>query len=38
MQIFLEDIIDSTYPFEQAQEAIESVWQGKQVGKIVLAV
>jgi NADPH:quinone reductase-like Zn-dependent oxidoreductase len=32
----LDDIIDSTYPFEKADEAIEYVWQGKQVGKVVM--
>lgn len=32
----LDDIIDSTYPFEQAEEAIQYLWEGRQVGKIVL--
>lgn len=31
-----EDILDSVWPFKQAEEAIEFVWQGKQVGKVVL--
>ena len=31
-----EDIIDSVRPFEEAEEAIEFIWQGKQVGKVVL--
>lgn len=31
-----EDILDSVWPFEQSEEAIEFVWQGKQVGKVVL--
>lgn len=35
-QAELSDIIDSVYPFEQAEEAIEYIWQGEQVGKIVL--
>lgn len=35
-QIHLDDIIDSIKPFEEADEAIEYVWQGKQVGKVVL--
>ncbi|OGM45043.1 alcohol dehydrogenase [Aspergillus bombycis] len=35
-QIQFNDIIDSVYPFEQADEAIEYIWQGKQVGKLVL--
>ncbi|KAK5714326.1 hypothetical protein LTS12_027841 [Elasticomyces elasticus] len=35
-QMTFEDILDSVWPFEQAEEAIEFVWQGKQVGKVVL--
>lgn len=35
-QIQFGDIIDSIKPFEDADEAIEHVWQGKQVGKVVL--
>ncbi|KAL2280412.1 hypothetical protein FJTKL_12641 [Diaporthe vaccinii] len=35
-QIRFDDIIDSIKPFEEADEAIEYVWQGKQVGKVVL--
>jgi NADPH:quinone reductase-like Zn-dependent oxidoreductase len=32
----LNDLIDKVFPFEQADDAIEYVWQGKQIGKIVL--
>lgn len=32
----LDDLIDQTFPFEKAEEAVEYVWQGKQVGKVVL--
>ncbi|KAL7621980.1 hypothetical protein AAE478_007481 [Parahypoxylon ruwenzoriense] len=35
-QMQLHDIIDSIYPFEKAEEAIQYLWEGKQVGKIVL--
>lgn len=35
-RIQFDDIIDSIKPFEEADEAIEYVWQGKQVGKVVL--
>ncbi|OJK02256.1 hypothetical protein ASPACDRAFT_41076 [Aspergillus aculeatus ATCC 16872] len=35
-QIHLNDLIDSVFPFEKAEEAVEYIWQGKQVGKIVL--
>ncbi|KAJ0116135.1 chaperonin 10-like protein [Diaporthe amygdali] len=35
-RIQFDDIIDSVKPFEDADEAIEYVWQGKQVGKVVL--
>ncbi|KAM0464534.1 hypothetical protein ACHAPV_002364 [Trichoderma viride] len=31
-----EDIIDSIWEFEKAEEAIEFVWQGKQLGKVVI--
>lgn len=34
----LDDLIDSVFPFEEAEEAVEYLWQGKQVGKIVLQV
>lgn len=37
-QIQFDDIIDSVKPFEEAGEAIEYVWQGKQVGKVVLSL
>ncbi|KAL4785960.1 chaperonin 10-like protein [Aspergillus varians] len=35
-QMPLDDIIDSVEPFEKADEAIEYIWQGKQIGKLVL--
>ncbi|KAI1408019.1 hypothetical protein F5Y13DRAFT_173396 [Hypoxylon sp. FL1857] len=35
-QMQLDDIIDSTYPFSQAEEAIQCLWEGKVMGKIVL--
>lgn len=35
-QTRLHDLIDKVFPFEQAEEAVEFVWQGKQIGKIVL--
>ncbi|KAL3488403.1 hypothetical protein BJX62DRAFT_212050 [Aspergillus germanicus] len=38
MQMPLRVIINSVEPFERAEEAIEYVWQGKQVGKVVLRV
>lgn len=31
-----EDILDSVWPFEKAEEAIGFVWKGNQVGKVVL--
>lgn len=34
----LDDLIDIIFPFEQAEQAVEYVWQGKQVGKIVLRI
>jgi len=35
-QMRFDDIIDSVYRFDQADEAIEYIWQGKQVGKLVI--
>ncbi|PNP82616.1 hypothetical protein FNYG_03847 [Fusarium nygamai] len=35
-QMTFEDILDSTWSFDKADEAIEYVWQGKQVGKVVI--
>ncbi|KAF2799752.1 NAD(P)-binding protein [Melanomma pulvis-pyrius CBS 109.77] len=35
-QLDFSDIIDSVYSFDKAEEAIEYIWQGKQVGKIVI--
>lgn len=37
-QIQLDDIIDSVHPFEESEKAIQYVWEGKQVGKVVLRV
>lgn len=37
-RIQLDDIIDSVHPFEEAEKAIQYVWEGKQVGKVVLRV
>lgn len=35
-QMRFDDIVDSVWPFEKADEAIEFIWQGKQVGKLVI--
>ncbi|KAF5709963.1 alcohol dehydrogenase [Fusarium mundagurra] len=35
-QMTFEDILDSTWSFDKADEAIEYVWQGKQVGKVII--
>nr|RBQ88411.1 hypothetical protein FVER53263_12132 [Fusarium verticillioides] len=35
-QIAFEDILDSTWSFDKADKAIEYVWQGKQVGKVII--
>ncbi|CAG8143465.1 unnamed protein product [Penicillium olsonii] len=34
----LKDLIDRTFAFEEAEEAVEYIWQGKQIGKIVLTL
>lgn len=35
-QMQLDDIIDKVYTFDQAEEAVQSLWDGKVVGKVVL--
>ena len=35
-RIRFDDIIDSTFPFEKANEAIQYIWEGRQVGKLVI--
>ena len=35
-QMQFDDIIDKVYPFSEAEEAVQSLWEGKVVGKIVL--
>ncbi|OAP57705.1 hypothetical protein AYL99_08443 [Fonsecaea erecta] len=37
-QLRFNDIIDKVYPFAQADEAIEDIWQGRQVGKLVIRI
>ena len=32
----LDDIIDAVEPFEESDAAVERVWQGKVIGKLVL--
>ena len=34
----LDDLVDIIFPFEEAEQAVDHVWQGKQVGKIVLRI
>ncbi|ATY64339.1 alcohol dehydrogenase [Cordyceps militaris] len=36
MKMRFFDIVDTVFPFSQSEEALEYLWQGKQVGKIVL--
>ncbi|KIW51614.1 hypothetical protein PV05_10318 [Exophiala xenobiotica] len=37
-QMRFDDIIDKVYDFSQADEAIEDIWQGRQVGKLVIQI
>lgn len=37
-EMTFEDIIDSVWPFEKSEEAIDFVWKGKQVGKVVMTL
>ncbi|KAK4619372.1 Zinc-type alcohol dehydrogenase-like protein [Fulvia fulva] len=36
--IRFDDIIDSTWPFEKADEALQCLWEGKQIGKVVIKI
>lgn len=36
-QMQFDGIIDTVYPFEKAEEALQSLWEGKVVGKIVIS-
>ena len=38
LKMTFEDIIDSVWDFEKSEEAIEFLWQGKQVGKVVIKI
>ena len=33
----LDDIIDTIYPFDKAEEALQSLWEVKVVGKVVIS-
>jgi len=37
-RITFDDIIDSTWTFDNADEALQYLWQGKQVGKVVIQI
>ncbi|KAL8996977.1 MAG: hypothetical protein Q9169_003628 [Polycauliona sp. 2 TL-2023] len=37
-KITFDDIIDSTWTFDDANEALQYVWEGKQVGKVVIEI
>ncbi|KAF2162766.1 hypothetical protein M409DRAFT_27005 [Zasmidium cellare ATCC 36951] len=37
-KIRFDDIIDSTYALDDADEALQYLWEGKQVGKIVIKI
>lgn len=37
-RINLDDIIDSTWAFDNANEAIKYLWEGMQVGKVVIQI
>lgn len=32
----LDDIIDTVFAFDKAEEAVQYVWEGKQIGKVIL--
>lgn len=38
IQMQFDDIIDLVCPFDMADEVIEYIWQGRQVGKLVISL
>ncbi|KAI7343708.1 hypothetical protein KC354_g15527 [Hortaea werneckii] len=37
-RIRLDDIIDSVWSFDQAEEALQYLWEGRQIGKLVIEI
>lgn len=37
-KIKFDDIIDSIWAFDNADEALQYLWEGKQVGKVVIQI
>ena len=35
-KVTFNDIIDHVYPFDKAEEALDYIWQGNHVGKLVI--
>ena len=35
-KIRLDDVIDSTFTLDESDKALQYLWEGKQVGKIVI--
>lgn len=33
-----DDLVDKVFRFDQAEEALEYVWKGQQVGKVVIEI
>lgn len=38
VQMTFDEIIDSVWSFDKSEEAVEFIWQGKQVGKVVVSL
>lgn len=37
-ELGFEDLIDSRFPFRQAGDALENLWSGKHVGKVIIEI
>ena len=37
-EIKFDDIIDSTWEFDDADKALQYLWEGKQIGKVVIGI
>uniref|UniRef100_A0A8H7TWJ1 Enoyl reductase (ER) domain-containing protein n=1 Tax=Bionectria ochroleuca TaxID=29856 RepID=A0A8H7TWJ1_BIOOC len=38
VQMTFDEILDSVWSFDKSEEAVEFIWQGKQVGKVVVSL
>jgi NADPH:quinone reductase-like Zn-dependent oxidoreductase len=37
-RLHFDDIIDQVFPFDKADKALDYIWQGKQIGKLIIQI